>query len=456
MRKEKGLPRPAVQDWFSRLCFFVSVWIGQIALAGYLLLDSLLVSHAQPLLLGAVALGNSAYVSAIATCAATLSGSTVILAQESKNSERCFRSFASNVLTLALFLGTIILMFLQAIKHFNIWHSADDTIQIAASQYIRWLSIGVYPTMLYRSTAAICHGAALSKYVCYLQFVGLTIKCISMCFMYFCFPRFAILKICGMSTALSYVFIGTLSVVLLYKTPFVNRFRPRLGKYLLDLRSYIPLIRAGFPIGTASLAELCAFALFSAKIGQFGAVNLAAHQIAYSVISVGYSFTSALSIVTSVRVGQLSRDGAAHAREHEVRRALRWSFVLGITLMLCTATFRSQIASSYTASSDINTLAQQIMLLVAIILFFDSIQATAASSLRAIGCNFLPACVQIAGLWFIGIALSDYLVRFSSPIMNGREAIVYWVAVSIGMSMIAAVLSVLALRRHSAVGTERS
>lgn len=431
------------------LWLYLNVWLGQLLLISYALLDSLVVGHVAPLDLGALTLGNSLYVPIMVTSTAVLSGTTFLIAREHRATSDSLGALVARSFVIAIVLGAFDIAILQMAAHASIWRGAPLHLQVSASMYLNWLSIGVLPSMLFRVTAAICHGALLSRYGTALQALGLVTKCIILRELIKLPDRLTVIDACGISTAGSFLLIGLLGVVLLHRRSRFHSYRPRWIKELLRLRSYALFLRSGIPFGLSAFAELSAFAFISGEISHRGAVALAAHQIASNVMNVGYSFISAFAIVTSVYISRSRRVAIAAMLDDRIVHALFLSAGLGLILMALCLAVRPVIVSSYTSVVTVSAIGNRVLPIVACVFLFDSLQSTAASILRANGFNLLPTCIQIFGLWLCGVFLGSLLVAFPSDIQPSSSSVVflYWFSIAIGMLLTAAVLCRLAITR---------
>lgn len=413
--------------------FYLSVWLGQLITIAYATFDSFFVGRTMPLSLGALALGNSIYVPAIVSSTAVLSGTTILIARNQRR--RCLQALVSKAFLLATCLGAVIVLLLNCLPNTEVWGAADPALRDGASSYLFWLSFGVFPSMFFRVLAAVLHGAGLSKYGAFLQAAGLILKCFVALLLYKVIRRMSVVEICALSTAASFLFLGLSSILLIYRHPELRRYRPTWAPQLLTLGSYKHLLVAGLPIGAASLAELSAFSVVSLEITRGGALDLSAHQIACSVMNLGYSLISAFAIVTSVEVGRLHQSAEGGTRSQKVRDAFFEAIGIGLGLMLICMLFGSVIASMYTSSDDVGALVRQILPLVAIVFVFDSVQSTAASSLRASGYNLIPLCVQLLGLWCGGVLLGHYFATapISTALLPPNPVVRYWAGIAVGM-----------------------
>jgi MATE family multidrug resistance protein len=161
-------------------------------------------------------------------------------------------------------------------------------------------------------------------------------------------------------------------------------------------------VRVGMPVGLQMGAEYGVFALVGVLAGRFGALQLAAHQTALTLIS--FSFTVAVGIGSagSVRVGR-----AVGERNMEgVRRAGLAAFSGGVGVMIASALiflfFPYALARVITNDAAVIAAAIPLLAVAAFFQLSDGIQGVGAGVLRGAGDTRYSFVANIIGHWLIG------------------------------------------------------
>jgi multidrug resistance protein, MATE family len=203
------------------------------------------------------------------------------------------------------------------------------------------------------------------------------------------------------------------------------------------------LLRIGLPMGGAALAEVTAFSSVAVLVGRFGAVQIAAHQVALNFAALIFMLPMGLSAALSIRIGQ-----ALGAGQRDRARFIAWT---GVTLGLLIAAAaivpivlgRHGIASLYSTDMAVRDMAATLLLFAAFWQLFDAAQVCALGALRGYKVTLLPMAMMLVAFWVLGIPLGVRLgyhgVAGSGPLqVYGFWAglVVGLVAVSIGLSLL--------------------
>ena len=175
-----------------------------------------------------------------------------------------------------------------------------------------------------------------------------------------------------------------------------------------DFGYFRELLRVGLPIGGSIGLEVTLFSATAFLIGTYGAVPIAAHQIAIQCAAIAYMVPLGIGLATSVRVGQNigAKDFSAAAISGYAGMALSLIF------MSCTAVLfllvPNFIVSIYLDTNDptnVATILQVVSLLGIAALFqlFDGLQATALGALRGLKDTRIPMVMGFIAYWLIGM-----------------------------------------------------
>jgi len=208
------------------------------------------------------------------------------------------------------------------------------------------------------------------------------------------------------------------------------------------------LLRIGLPMGGAALAEVTAFSSVAVLVGRFGAVQIAAHQVALNFAALIFMLPMGLSAALSIRIGQ-----ALGAGQPERARFISWTGI-SLGLMIAAAAIvpiilgRHGIASIYSADTAVRDMAATLLLFAAFWQLFDATQVCALGALRGYKVTLAPMAMMLVAFWVLGIPLG---VRLGYHGLAGRgpmQVYGFWVGLVVGLVAVSIGLTLL-LRKVS-------
>jgi multidrug resistance protein, MATE family len=208
----------------------------------------------------------------------------------------------------------------------------------------------------------------------------------------------------------------------------------------LSIREQLSL---GSPVAAQHLLEVGAFALAAIMMGWINAEAMAAHQIAIACAATTFIFALGIGMAVSIRVGH-----AWGARAFQQLRRIGYSSLALTTLMMTGFALLfilagKPIASTFSPSSEVVTLAAAMLLIAGFFQIFDGIQVVALSALRGMADVRIPALTAGVSYWLVALPLG-YILGF--PL--GRGALGIWIGLAVGLAT-AAFLLMLRFHRHA-------
>lgn len=169
------------------------------------------------------------------------------------------------------------------------------------------------------------------------------------------------------------------------------------------------MLALGLPIGLQQALEFSAFAAVGLLMGTFGAVQVAAHQIALNLAALTFMVPLGVGAAAAVRVGHAV--GAGDQERSQL--AARLSYVVGAAFMTTTAVlfliFPDELAAMYSRDSTLVAVAGVLIPIAGVFQVFDGMQAVGAGVLRGLGDTRVPLIAMLLGYWLIGVPVSLYL-----------------------------------------------
>lgn len=196
------------------------------------------------------------------------------------------------------------------------------------------------------------------------------------------------------------------------------------------------ILRAGGPISFQQFCECAAFVTTAIFIGNMGTDDLAARQVANSVVNMTFLVPLGLAQAAMILVGKLAAKNEVPALLKLCRNAL----VLTIFLMSCFAAFlllmRSKIPILYGLNPAASRMATSMLITAALFQVMDGLQVMASGLLRGLGDISVPAYLIIVSWWGVAIPL-EWLLGFY--FQEGSLGV--WTGLACGVACCALLLS---------------
>jgi len=211
------------------------------------------------------------------------------------------------------------------------------------------------------------------------------------------------------------------------------------------------IFRSGGPAAGISLLESGMFVAVSIFMGVLGAYWLAANQIMFNVLAVGFVVALAVGEATGVRVAH----GVGGRRPREVRDAATAGIWLGTSIMVLSASvllfFPRQIVSVFldvgdAGNADVVAYAVILAGIAAVFQLFDGLQAIASRALRGMKDTLMPMWIASVGYWIFGV-IGGWVLCF--PLGYGAMGLWWGLAIGLTITGVALVWRLLRLTRIS-------
>lgn len=226
-------------------------------------------------------------------------------------------------------------------------------------------------------------------------------------------------------------------VVVLFSVslPYLRPYLERLGRELWEIRPYFGMLRIGVHIAILLSVEMWLFSAVALLMGNLGAIELAAHQIALNLAALSFQIPVGVAAAAASRVGN-----AIGRRDPEgTRRSARVCLALGAGVMTVSAAafaFAPHfLARLYTPDPQVLALAAVLIPVAALFQIFDGLQVVGSGILRGSADTRVPAMLGLLGYWGIGLPLGWY---FAFPGQRGPEGL--WWGLTLGLAAVAILL----------------
>ena len=424
------------------------ILVGQVAVVGLGLIDTVMAGRLSADDLAGVALGSSAYTTVFIGFMAVLQALTPI-AGHHFGAQR-FREIGIDVeqtLWLAAALTLIALLPLLAGPLWLPSLGAEERVTAIATAYL-WATATGLPAAL-ASRAFIALNAAVSRpaVTMLINLVVFAAKVpLNLLFIHGAGPIPALGGAgCGVATALLLWFILTANLLLWRLDPFYRRFHPPPGHVRRPVWSrQRELLRLGLPTGTTALIEVSSFTFITLLLARFGATTVASHQIVANLIALLFMLPLSYGIAGSVLVAQALGAADPVTARRAGLRSYRLTALTVLAIVAVLFLLREPLVALFTRDAAVAEVAATLIGFGLLFHLFDAIQGVAAFILRGYKVALLPMLIHGVTLWAIGLGGGLWLAYAPPASWKLGPAPSFWLAAAIGLAIAAVALSWLA------------
>lgn len=286
----------------------------------------------------------------------------------------------------------------------------DPLVKDVAQQYLRYLSIGIIPFLLFSVIRSLLDALGLTRLSMYLMLLLLPLNAsFNYVLIYgaFGFPEMGGAG-AGLGTSLAYWVLLVISLLLAIKHHKVRQYQ--LWKIRpLSKAGLAEGFRLGLPIGGTVFAEVVIFSIVGLVMSKFSSLIIASHQAAMNFSTLMYAFpmsiSTAMAIIVSYELGAERLDDVK--KYCTLGRIVASGFAVFTLIFLYI--FRDKVASLY--GSDPNFI-RLTSIFLTFSLFFqlaDTIAAPLQGILRGYKDTQAPFYLGLLAYWGVSLPLGLFL-----------------------------------------------
>lgn len=383
------------------------VFIAQIAVMLYAVLDTVMAGRYSPNDLAGVGIGASIYISVFITLMGVLIAISPIVSHlyGAKRMGEIGEQVRQTI-WLGVMLAVVPFVVLHNPEPFIAITQASPEVEEIARRYLAIVAWSVPASLLFRVFHGFSTAVSYARVVMQLNLLGLAIKFpLNWVFMY---GKLGAPELGGAGCALATTIASWVTCVAAWLICYrVRDYAPFRVFERWSWPAWIHqkhLLAIGIPIGFTFLVDVTAFTFMTLFIARLGTQASAAHQIAANFAALLFMLPLALGNAVGVLVGQaLGASDAVRARATGVT-GLLCAFTVGLALCVVLLSLRVPIANLYTTDQGVALVAAGLLALVAAYHVIDSVQAVAINILRGYKRTFVPMIVYTVALWGVGLA----------------------------------------------------
>lgn len=430
-----------------------AVFVGQLAVMGYGVVDTIVAGRHGELSLATLAIGAAVFITVHVSLMGLFTALLPIWAEHhgARRQAQLGPSVRQSlyVWAVACVLGMTVLLHPEPLLR---WTEVPDTLRPVASQYLTVIGWSLPAALLFRIFTTLSQALGRPQLVSWLQVLSLAIKLplsVWWTFGGLGLPGLGVVG-CAWATFVVNMLLAVLALWLLRTQPLYAA----LGLWRWPERPHGPtlaaFVRLGVPAALTMLVEITSFTLMALLVARLGTTAAAAHQVAANLVGLLYMAPLALAVAASARVGWW-RGAGQEARARAVALQAVW-VVLALVLLLAGALLlgRHLVAGIYTAQTEIAALAARLLAWVAVLHIADGVQTLCIFLLRCWRVTLGPLLVYCVLLWGLGLG-GGYVLAYRGigPIAAQQSPVAFWQSGVLAL-FITAVLVLVMLRRVSA------
>lgn len=349
----------------------------------------------DPVPLAAVSLGGSLFLLIyLAALGLALSITPMVGEQYARNDRREVGHLFQNSIAYTLGIGVVATIVALLLRPFigvlGAWMSSPgqsvEAVAEMALPYYDMLVWSIIPLMIFLAIKQFLEGIGNTKIAMWITLAGNAVNILLNYIFIFGEWGFEAMGAegAGLATLLSRIGQMVAIIVVFFAWRRLRIYRTFFGRKSLKASYMTSLLKIGYPISFQMILESAAFILTSILALSFGEVAAGSMQVAFSIANIAWMITVAIGSASTILVSHIYGSG----NSHELRPTVMATYHLGLlwaTIMAVVFTlFREPISSIFTDNSEVIALTSQLMLLIAIYQFSDSIQGLSISMLRGL------------------------------------------------------------------------
>ena len=384
-------------------------------------IDNIMVGQLGTAELAAVSLGNSFMFIAMSIGIGFSTAITPLIAEaDSSDNLNQARSAYKSGLFLCTTLGIILFLGIYSSKPLMYLMKQPKEVVELAIPYLDLVSFSLIPLVIFQAIKQFSDGMSMTKYPMYATLLANIVNIILNYFLIFGkfgFPEMGIVGAAYGTLASRLIMVVYLWLLLRYKKRSAQIVK-NIKFFILDFLMIKKIINLG---SLSAMQMFFEVAIFTAAIwlsGLLGKNPQAANQIALNLSSMTFMVAMGLSVASMIRVG--NQKGLQNYKE--LRRIAFSIFLLGTLLATFFAVlffiFHKSLpniyldvedAVNYSDTTEVLSIASNLLLAAAFFQISDSIQVVVLGALRGLQDVKIPTILTFISYWVVGFPISYFL-----------------------------------------------
>ena len=349
----------------------------------------------DPVPLAAVSLGGSLFLLIyLAALGLALAITPMVGEHYARNERREVGHLFQNSIAYTIGIGVVATAIALLIRPFigllgRLMSSPGQSVELVAEMalpYYDMLVLSIMPLMIFLAVKQFLEGIGNTKIAMWISLAGNVVNIVLNYI--FIFGEWGADEMgaegAGLATLLARIGQMVAIVVVFFAWRRLRIYRTFFSRNALKISSIVSLLRIGCPISFQMVLESAAFILTSILALSFGEVAAGSMQVAFSIANIAWMITVAIGSASTILVSHIYGSGNRQELRPTVMATyhlgLLWAFVMALVFIL----LREPISAVFTDNVEVVALTSELMLLIAIYQFSDSIQGLSISMLRGL------------------------------------------------------------------------
>lgn len=345
--------------------------------------------------LAAVSLGSSLFLLIyLAAMGFAMSITPLVGEHYARNDRRMVGHLFQNGIAYSLIIGVISTIIALALRPFigvlGVWMSGAGSDVTAVTDmalpYYDMLVWSIMPLMVFLAVKQFLEGIGNTKVAMWITLVGNFLNILLN--WVFIFGRWGFEAMgaegAGLATLLARVVQMLLIIAYFYLSCRLRIYRSFFSSEALSRKLMRRCVAIGFPISFQMVLESAAFILTSILALSFGAAASGAMQVSFSIANIAWMITvaigSASTIVVSHIYGSKDRKHLRPMVNATYHLGLLWATLMAVMFVV----LRSELVAIFTDNAEIIAISANLLMLISIYQFSDSVQGLSISMLRGL------------------------------------------------------------------------
>ncbi len=411
-----------------------------MCLAGFV--DTLMAGHYSAVDLAAVAVGYTSWIPINVFLVGLLIAKTAFVAQlVGADRHHEIPHLVHQGLRLAAVAGIIGgLLLYQAPLLLRFTGMGEQTRDIATG-YIHAVAWGMPGVALNQVLRSYMEGQGYTRSVMIIQVLSLALNVpfnYAMIYGKFGFPEMGGVG-CGYATALIMWLAPVLMLIYIKFNRSLHHTTPLRSLAKTDLNKIRELFSVGLPIGSTLFLQFLVFTAITLMVTPLGETVVGAHQIAFNFSTLPFVIPSAIGGALTIQVGKAVGAELHHFARFRGHVGIITGMVISLLCALIIWGVGSFIVRLYTDNAAIISLAEKLMLFVAVYHVLSGVQQITASSLRGYKDTRSVMWIMVLSLWGIALPLGYVLAR-TNLLVHALGVTGFWIAIVFAV-LVAAVMT---------------
>ncbi len=439
MIRSKAVFRAYGEEYRRNLTLAVPVIFSNMGQVVVQLADTVMVGRLGAIPLAAVSFATSVYFMLFLFGLGLTMGLTPLVGEKyAQRDHRTAARFLQNAMVLYPVAAVVLFGIMYAVVPLMQYMGQEPEVVVQAIPYYKYMVWSMLPVMIYGIFKQFLEGVGNTRIAMYIV---LSTNALNVLLNYvFIYGHWGAEAMgaagAGLATLIARLAMPVMIVVWFLSKDWLRRYLAFFSKLDFSWRRVGELLRIGLPISTQMFLEVSAFCISSIMMGWFGAVQLAANQIATMMVNMTFMILLGVSAATTIRVSHESGRGSLPG----VRRAANGAYHLTIVYNICTAvliiSLRRYLPLAFTNDPAVVEWASHLLIFGALFQISDGLQSTSLGILR--GLKDVNYTMLIALIAYVLINLPiGYLCAFVLGFGPGG----IWVGFIVGLSVAALLLN---------------